>query len=221
MKIVVCIFGQIRYPELTWPYFKKCVIDELGADLVTCGPDSFKDNDFTRNSILNIYSDPDVEPIAQKILEHRRNLFKNVPKDYDQYILTRSDHMWIGPHPKLDPSYAWFMNSEFHFGISDRHWVINKSDFEKYCRDPGNFDSSFNNIESFLFSKVVWGPDTALYPFPMYLTGANAEYRRPDEIYASRETLYWPFKFIHNELSPNGMFPGRAVSLKKMNLDMF
>jgi len=211
MKTVVCVMGQIRYPDLTWSHFKKYVTDELGADIVTCGPDSLKLNEFTRNSILNIHSDPDTEPTAQKILDHRRNLFREIPNVYDQYILTRSDHMWYGPHPKLDPSYAWFMNSEFHYGISDRHWVLNKFDFEKYCREPGNFDSKFNNIESYLFSKVNWGPTTALSPFPMYLTGERAEYRRPDEIHASREILHWPFKFIHNELSRNGMYTGRAI----------
>ena len=212
MNTVVCVLGQIRYDDLTWFHFKKYVIDELKADLVTCGPDSLKLNEFTRNAIVNIHSDPQVEPTAQKILEHRRKLYEDIPQNYEQYILTRSDHMWFGPHPTLDPSYQWFMNSEFHFGISDRHWVLNKFDFEKYCQDPGNFNSKFNNIEEYLFSKVNWGPGTALSPFPMYLTGGNSEYRRPDEIHASREILHWPFKFIHNELTQNGMYTGRAVN---------
>lgn len=214
MKTVVCVMGQIRYPELTWPNFKKYVLDELGADLVTCGPDSLKLNEYTRNSILNIHSEPSDGIVnAQRVILHRKRLFQEVPQVYDQYILTREDHMWYGEHPKLDCQHNWFMNSEFHFGISDRHWVLSQPALKEFCENPPNFNPSYGNIEEHLFNTVVWGPTTALYPFPMYLTGPNAEYRRPDEVCASRETLYWPFQFIHGELSESGMYTGRAIKM--------
>ena len=205
--------GQIRHADFTWPNFKKYVLDELGADMVTCGPDSTRVNEYIRNSILNIESDPDVETNAERVLEHRRTLFKNVPKTYDQYILTRSDHMWYGPHPKLSTAYTWFMNSEFHFGISDRHWVMNLNSFCEYCENPPKYEHTLGSIETNLFNQVKWGFGTALYPFPMYLTDENGNHRRPDEITASREVLHWPFVFIHGELSPNGMYTGRAVKV--------
>ena len=65
MKIVVCVLGQLRHPELTWPGFKKFVLDELGADLITCGPDSYEDNDYTRNAKMNIMSAAVIQPDAK------------------------------------------------------------------------------------------------------------------------------------------------------------
>ena len=211
MKILVCVMGQIRYSELTWANFKKYVLDELGADLATCGPDSLKLNEYTRNSILNVDSDLETGVNAERILHHRKRFYEEAPKGYDQYIITRSDHMWYGPHPKLSLDYTWFMNSEFHFGISDRHWVMNRASFQEYCESPPNFNSKCVNIEQHLFNQVKWGPGTALSPFTMYLTDEQGKTRRPDELKASRETLLWPFAFVHNELSETGMYSGRAV----------
>ena len=59
----------------------------------------------------------------------------------------------------------------------------------------------------------LWGPKIALYPHPMYLTGSDGEWRRPDEKDASKETITWPFALVHNEVTRNGMFTGRSVSL--------
>lgn len=214
MKVVVCIMGQIRHPDFTWLNFKKFVLDELGADLVTCGPDWQKNNDYTRNSILNIESDPKVETNAERVIEHRRTLFKHIPKVYDQYILSRSDHMWYGPHPKLTPSYIWFMNSEFHFGISDRHWVMGYNDFFEYCENPPKYNPELGGIEGNLVKHVHWGFGTALYPFPMYLTDEKGMYRRIDEHKASQEVLYWPFAFIYDQKSEeSNSYPGRAIKI--------
>jgi hypothetical protein len=211
MKILVCVIGQLRHADITWPNFKKYVIDELGADFVTCGPDSKVQNNFTKYALDNFPSNQDhVRLNEQKCLNHRGAVYKyckylGIHDSYDQYILTRSDHMWTSPHPKLDTAHQWFMNSQFHFGISDRHQVMNKSGFAEYCENPGEF-----TIENYLYNKVNWGPSTALSPFPMYLTDAKGDYRYIDEKTPSQETLTWPFQFHHYEKGPSGSYSGRA-----------
>lgn len=213
MSTVVCVLGKLRCCDFTWANFKRFVLDELNADLVTCGPDFDQKNDYTRNSILNINSNPLVELNAERVFEHRRMLFKSLPNTYDRYILTRSDHMWYGPHPKLDPGYTWFMNSEFHFGISDRHWVMDFDDFKQYCEDPPKYDPDLKSVEGNLVKQVKWGPKTALFPFPMYLTDNMGVYRRLDEVDASREIVHWPFAFDYGQKSRFGTYPGRALKL--------
>lgn len=212
VKILVCVIGQLRFTSVTWGNFKRYVLDELEADMVTCGRDSEVDNEFTRHSLLNIHSDPKENTTPQIILEHRRNLFATAPKTYDQYIITRSDHVWTGPHPKLDTDHAWFMNCQAHGGISDRHWVLNRNDFEKYLSDPG-ICPLHRSIEQHLGFKVEWGPKTALCYFPMYLSDENGNYKRPDEIEHTTERFYWPFTFKFTK-GPYGTLPGTPIHVK-------
>jgi len=216
MKVAVCVLGQLRYPELTWPGFKKYVLDELGADLIVCGPDTGAKNEYTRNAKHLIPSEatigPDAKCNADAIIQHRKALYLNASFVYDQYILTRADHMWMGPHPHLDTSHIWFMNCEFHFGISDRHTVVPHKHLRDVTQELGTF-SQFSNIESYLYYKLkeqgLWGPTVGLAHFTMYLTGEKGEMRRPDELHAPLQNYTWPFEIDHGHLSPNGMFCGR------------
>jgi hypothetical protein len=214
MKTLVCVMGQLRLTDLTWPSFKKFVLDELGADLLVCGPDSHKDNPYARAAKYKVLSEADIAPGARNnaaaVVQHRRNLYLEAPLDYDRYILTRSDHIWTGPHPELAPDTCWFMNCEFHFGISDRHWVLPVEYLKRYCQETGNFESKFRNIEEYLYQLVEWGPRTGLAYFPMYLAGLEGEHRRPDELDAPKQNFTWPFQIDHAYLSLNGMFCGRV-----------
>lgn len=220
MKILVCVIGQLRCTSLTWPGFKKHVLDELNAEFMTCGPDANSENEFTRAAKRNIHSESRSvigQVNAQIILDHRNVLAKSIhPSEWDQIILTRSDHMWYGPHPKLDLDHFWFMNSEFHFGISDRHTVVSSNFFMKIINLGSIPFNGARNIEQFLFLRMIhlgyWGQEVGLSHFPMYLTDANGDYRRPDELDSSRETITWPFRLVHNEVTKNGMFTGRSVA---------
>lgn len=219
MKTLVCVLGQLRHTELTWPNFKKYVLDELGADLLVCGPDTGQKNEYNAFAKKKIMSEAtisaDAKCNADAIIQHRRNLYLNVPLEYDQYILTRSDHMWNGPHPKLENDRIWFMNCEFHFGISDRHTVVPRKHLKALTQDLGTFTHGvgFSNIESYLLYKLkmqgLWGPEVGLGAFPMYLTDEKGAYRRPDEMHAPYRHFAWPFEIDHGYLSPNGMFCGR------------
>lgn len=221
MRTVVCILGQLRHTDITWTSFKRHVIDVLKADLVICGPDSEDDNQYTKNSILNIKSIAKIAPEAScnadAIIQHRKNLFKKLPRDYDQYILTRSDHMWTDDHPLLDNNHIWFMNCEFHFGISDRHTVIPKKYLSDLTEKLDTFDHDvFPNIESYLYFKIreqgLWCSKIGLAYFPMFLTDNYGNYRRPDEKFSPKQNFTgMTIKIDHGYLSPNGMYCGRVI----------
>jgi hypothetical protein len=221
MKIVVCVIGQMRFTSLTWPSFKKYVIDELNADLVTCGPDASVICEYTRNAVHNIYSESIIIPGSPNshniIIDHRNTLGSKLDfKKWDQIIISRTDILWYGPHPRLELDYIWFMNREFHFGISDRHTVMASMDFEKFINFKyAPYQEKCRNMESFLLSKVIeaglLGPRTALAFFPMYLIDGDGECRFRDELTPDIRQYKWPFMLVLNECSSNGMYSGRVI----------
>lgn len=223
MKTLVCVMGELRHVEITWKPFKRNVLDVLKADMVTCGKDSQKSSEFNSNSILNIRSDPTLDgPCSAKyILAHRQTLFETLVTlrifdQYDVFVLTRSDHMWYDQHPVLDPDRTWFMNCEFHFGISDRHTVVPKKHLEFVCTFQNKFDSlKYKNIEFYLFNQYqknnLWNERVGLAYFPMYLCDERGQSRRPDELDAPREHFVFPFEIDHKYLSFSGMFCGRVL----------
>lgn len=220
MKIVVCVIGQMRASSLTWPSFKKYVLDELGADLVTCGPDANVVCEYTSHAVQNIYSESKVIPGKLNnhiILDHRTNLgLKLEIEKWDQVILTRSDLVWYGPHPTLDLGHIWFMNREFHFGISERHSVMSSKDFPNIINLTSvPYPENCRNMETFLMTRLketgVWGPKCGLAYFPMYIIDSDGKWRYPDEQTPDVRTHTWPFTIVFNEVSRNGMFCGRVV----------
>jgi hypothetical protein len=50
---------------------------------------------------------------------------------YDRFVITRSDFVWLCPHPPLsvlDREAIWFPNGEFYGGLTDRHIVVSRAD---------------------------------------------------------------------------------------------
>jgi hypothetical protein len=217
MKTLVCVIGQIRHETVTWDAFERNVLRALNADLVTCGADM--DSVFRRHALLHIPSDP--QPIegartnGHYVVAHRKNLYTNLVHSglvalYDQFVVTRADHVWTRAHPELDTDHVWFMNCEFHLGISDRHVVVPQHMLRETLVYQESYDESkYRNIESFLYSQVRWGPKTALAYFPMFLCDHDGRPRRLDEFDAPRENFTWPFYIDHGFLSVHGMFCGR------------
>lgn len=223
MKTLVCVLGEIRHENITWKPFKRNVLDVLNADMVTCGKDSEKNSEFNSNSILKINSDPkfDGSCNAKYILAHRDNLFNtlvstNLIHEYDMFVLTRSDQVWYDHHPILDRNHIWFMNCEFHFGISDRHTVVPRRYLEFVCKFPNEFDSTkYRNIENYLFiqyqTNKLWDEKVGLAYFPMYLSDEKGQSRRPDELNSPKQNFTFPFIIDHNYISNYGMFCGRVL----------
>jgi hypothetical protein len=80
---------------------------------------------------------PDPQPTASSILLFCRWLLlhglqqDNVLDRYDRFVITRSDFVWLCPHPPLsvlDPGAIWFPNGEHHSGLNDRHLVVSRAD---------------------------------------------------------------------------------------------
>jgi hypothetical protein len=93
-------------------------------------------------------SDP--QPSASSILPFSRwLLLRNLQQDgvldrYDRFVITRSDFLWLCPHPPLsilDRNALWFPDGEHWDGINDRHLVVSRKDVV----------SCLNGIEDILF----------------------------------------------------------------------
>ena len=224
MKVLICVLGQLRHEDITWKPFKRNVLDVLGADMVTCGKDSEKDSIYNLNSLLKINSNPKFDDTCSNalyVLAHRKKLFETLKSttlidNYDIFILTRSDQIWYDHHPHLDTKRIWFMNCEFHFGISDRHTVVPKTHLESVCQFQNEFDSLvYRNIEMYLYTQYqkngIWNENIGLAYFPMFLCDEHCQARRPDEIYAPRQNFTFPFTIDHTHMSFSGMFCGRVL----------
>ena len=80
---------------------------------------------------------PDPEPTHSSILLFCRWLLlhglqqDDVLERYDRFVITRSDFVWLCPHPPLsvlDPGTIWLPNGEHYGGINPRHWVLSQAD---------------------------------------------------------------------------------------------
>src|SRR5207342_1797565 len=50
---------------------------------------------------------------------------------YDRFVLTRSDFIWLCPHPPLsvlDRGAIWLPDGEHFGGLTDRHLVVSRAD---------------------------------------------------------------------------------------------
>jgi len=146
MKTLVCLLGQVRYPDITWEPLKKMVLDHLNADLILCGNVEhdnqfshfakyiFSPEDTTNLSLLDnlpghLGASQGMGNCGRLTLHLRTDLWNNLVKHnlhekYEMYIISRSDMLWTGPHPILDTDHIWCVNGEFHLGLCDRHMVV-------------------------------------------------------------------------------------------------
>lgn len=67
---------------------------------------------------------------------------EDIFKTYDRIIVTRSDYMFLCPHPPvemLDPNYVWIPEGEQHHGMTDRYAILSEKNAYAYL-------SVFKNI---------------------------------------------------------------------------
>lgn len=86
----------------------------------------------------------------------------NILDQYDRFIVTRSDFLYLCPHPPLDllnPKYIWVPNGEYHGGITDRYAVLSRSNIEGYLS---------------LMKQIITNPDV-IYERVMSHTFKNLE----------------------------------------------
>ena len=182
-RVLVCLLASTRAHQLTFPSFKRHVLDELNADLALAlaidesydyanrywqhakycwtAPD-FRDVgklfDLAQRSLCHQYnvSAPDWRPMLQikgiwqggiRSSEPERTyssiqmfcrwlLLNGLQQDdildrYDRFIITRSDFVWLTPHPPLsilDRGAIWLPDGEDYSGLNDRHLVVSRTD---------------------------------------------------------------------------------------------
>ena len=182
-SVLVCLLCSTRAHELTFPTFKRHVLDELNADLALAlaidenydhdnpywqhakyrwtAPD-FKDYgegfDLAQQwlcqqhnvpapnwrSMLRLkgiwagkIQSPDPRPSASSIQPFCRWLLlwglqrDGVLDRYDRFVISRSDFVWLCPHPPLsilDRDALWVPNGQHWSGLNDRHLVVSRAD---------------------------------------------------------------------------------------------
>jgi hypothetical protein len=65
----------------------------------------------------------------------RRLMMENIFEKYDRIIVSRSDYMWLCPHPPvelMDPKYVWVPDGEMHHGITDRYAILSRENVYAY-----------------------------------------------------------------------------------------
>jgi len=243
-RVLVCLLGKPRAHQLTFPSFKREVLDELNGDLalaLTIDENFDYANpfwqhakyrwtapDFTdygeafdlaqrwlcqqhnipapdwrlmlqiRGNWQGAIRSPDPSPSVSSILFFCRWLLLHglqqdgVLDRYDRFVITRSDFVWLCPHPPLsilDRDAIWFPDGEHYGGLVDRHLVVSRADvvnclnvIEDILLEPSQLYEELNymqgrqlfqnNLEQFLahhlhrkglFHKVK------MFPYVMYL----------------------------------------------------
>jgi hypothetical protein len=116
----------------------------------------------------------------------------NVLDRYDRFVITRSDFIWLCPHPPLsvlDRDAIWFPDGEKYGGLTDRHLVVSRADvvnclniiedillqpIELYeeMKDLPTYMPNGWNIEQFLQHHLLRKGllhKVKLFPYVMYL----------------------------------------------------
>jgi hypothetical protein len=243
-RVLVCVLAQTHAHQLTFPRFKRQVLDELNADLaVALAIDENYDyaNPFWQHAkyrwTASDFSDyGEAFDLAQRWLCEQRKipppdwrlvlriqglwqggirsrdpqrtaasilffcrwlLLRGLQQDdvldrYDRFVITRSDFVWLCPHPPLsilDRDAIWFPDGEHHGGLNDRHLIVSRADvvnclniIEDILLEPRQLYEelrymegrpfSENNLEQFsanhLRRKGVFHK-AKMFPYVMYL----------------------------------------------------
>ena len=110
---------------------------------------------------------------------------------YDRFIITRSDFVWLNPHPPLellDREKIWIPDGEAYGGVTDRHAVLSSKHLVPYLNiaDPilVHTDRLFNemkhysewNLEKFIYFMLGaqgLAEDINYFPYCMYSVRAR------------------------------------------------
>jgi hypothetical protein len=243
-KVLICLLAKTRAHQLTFPSFKRKVLDELNGDLalaLTIDEKYDYANPFWQHAKYR-WTAPDFSDygeafdLAQRWLCQQHNipvpdwrpmlridgiwqggirsnnpqrsatsimffcrwlLLHGLQQDgvldrYDRFVITRSDFIWLCPHPPLsvlDRDAIWFPNGEHYGGLNDRHLVVSRADlvnclnliedillepnqlYEELKYMKGRADS-YNNIETFLahhLRRKGLLHKVKTFPYVMYL----------------------------------------------------
>lgn len=118
----------------------------------------------------------------------RLQALKNSGSDYQRFIITRTDLLWLVEHPPLnllDPKFVWIPTGENYNGYNDRHAICSTQNVENYLSIfasmisfkalnyiSNNLDGNNLNHERHLKSHLDYcGVEVASFKNVAYLTG--------------------------------------------------
>jgi hypothetical protein len=182
-KVLVCLLASTRAHQLTFPSFKRHVLDELNADLALAlaidenydYANRYWQHAKYRWTAPNFSDVGELFDLAQRWLCHQHNmpaqdwrpmlqirgiwqggirspypqqtmssiqtfcrwlLLSGLQQDeildrYDRFVISRSDFVWLCPHPPLsilDRNAIWVPDGEDYSGLNDRHLVVSRAD---------------------------------------------------------------------------------------------
>jgi hypothetical protein len=177
---------------MTWPPWKKWVLDHLDADLLLCGG-LYSDSEFTQFAkyIINPTEMCDLDafdslpgetfgknakPVAKILLSWRNELWKYIignklDEKYDMFIISRSDIIWTGPHPILDCEHIWCINGGFHLGLCDRHMAVPRKFLEPVLTIAKieNLENTFKILNEKFREGVAHGYAHCLFNFESFM----------------------------------------------------
>jgi hypothetical protein len=74
---------------------------------------------------------------------------EDIFKHYDRIIITRSDFMFLCPHPPMEllhPNYIWVPDGEHYGGITDRYAVLSEKNADGYFSIMKHIMTNTNNL---------------------------------------------------------------------------
>jgi hypothetical protein len=241
-RVLVCLLASTRAHQLTFPSFKRNVLDELNADLaLALAIDEHYDytNRYWQHAKYR-WTAPDYRDVgklfdlAQRWLCRQHNvvapdwrpmlqikgiwqggirsqdpeptyssmqtfcrwlLLNGLRRDevldrYDRFVITRSDFVWLSPHPPLsilDGSAVWLPDGENYGGLNDRHVVASRADIvnclnviedmllhpvqlcEEMKRQPGYYHWNNELVLSHHFKRKGLFSKVKRFPYVMYM----------------------------------------------------
>jgi len=133
---------------------------------------------------------------------------KDLIKEYDRFVITRSDYIFQLPHPKLEllnEKNIWIPDSEQYHGYTDRHVVLNREHVGKYLDLLNCFVIKSHDYFNKMIPNTIWNLEQVIkfhltehkivdkvkeYPYVMYTvrpidgkTKWSAGYYSPDHGY--------------------------------------
>jgi hypothetical protein len=87
---------------------------------------------------------------------------ENILAKYDRIIVTRSDHLWIVPHPPLSilsQEYIWIPDGEHYWGLCDRHLLANSQDLPKMINLIDHIVLRPKSLIAMMSGHRSWNPE--------------------------------------------------------------
>lgn len=137
---------------------------------------------------------------------------------YDRFIITRSDYIYLLPHPKLeimDENNIWIPDAESYRGYTDRHVILSRNNLEPYLNILTNIILKSNEyfIKMKMKNKTCWNLEQVIkfhleennvvhlvkqYPYVMYtVRNINGTTRWKGGVYSDTFGYYIKYDTEH------------------------